>query len=787
MKRERLLRRMTAAILAGLMTVGLTACNDGSTETDGSQAVSDSTFVYVPQWHTIKEEENTWNSNIAIVGSRMYYTRSVYNEEAGSDKVSFLYMDLENPGAEPTVVKEGLENAAGSEEGFAGHVSHCFADKEGNVITIATRYPLMEGEWDETAYRRQQEQTTHIMKKVAADGTELFSVDITSCLMADVDNSYIQYAFGDKNGNIVLSNGNSHIWIYDTEGNLTKDITLDSGDRYSYIRGLGLLSDGRIAYLKDEASSMVIAVYNEEKKDFSDTYDNLPPNCYNSKIGQGLSGGVLLNGDGTLYEYDLETKTYTEILKWLECDMNPDYIEEVVALENGNLAAYYRDWNTNETSLVLLKKTPASEVLQKEVLTLACMNLSQNLQSAVVNFNKNSDKYRIEVKDYAASIDWSQDNAYVSYQDANTRFKNDILTGNAPDMFVAGDVNMDLFAAKGLVEDLNAYLESSTVVNRENLIEPVLNAYTASGILCSIPSTFTVNTLVGRMAEVGEVSGWTIEEVMAYAQQYPDARLMTQADRSSIMRYCLMFNFDSFVNWETGECAFDTPEFKKILEFINSLDGEEPDWSISEPKLLGSHAALLANASISSVSDWQIYEKMFNEPVTAVGFPSEKGTGVAVTGQNGIAMSSSSKNKEAVWSFIESMLTKDAQEGRNMHWGFPVRKDSLDKMLEEAMIPNYRYDADGNIIVDENGEPEQYSNMSYGWEDFQVDIYPATQEEVDSLLAIIDRIDCTLTYDTQLMSIIEEEVPSYLSGQKTLDEVADIIQRRVQLYVNESR
>ena len=55
---------------------------------------------------------------------------------------------------------------------------------------------------------------------------------------------------------------------------------------------------------------------------------------------------------------------------------------------------------------------------------------------------------------------------YETYEaeDARVLLYNDILTGNAPDMFVASNIDTSLFAVKGLLEDLSPYLGSSEVV-----------------------------------------------------------------------------------------------------------------------------------------------------------------------------------------------------------------------------------------------------------------------------------------------------------------------------------
>jgi len=55
------------------------------------------------------------------------------------------------------------------------------------------------------------------------------------------------------------------------------------------------------------------------------------------------------------------------------------------------------------------------------------------------------------------------------------------------------------------------------------------------------------------------------------------------------------------------------------------------------------------------------------------------------------------------------------------------------------------------------------------------------------LYDFICSINKPYSYDEDLMLIIEEEVAPYFEGQKSVQEVATIIQSRAQVYVNENR
>ena len=781
------LRRILSIALTAMLILSLAACGssgDGSEKGNGKgQSSGEEDYVWVPYYIGISMEENSYMGSISFVGSNMYYSYTIYGEKVSTR--DFRCLDLAAPDAPPEVLYTMEEEEYDPDAEFSTYMSNIAASGDGGVLLIEQTQPVITNYDDPSAWEWRTQQTTFNLRKIGTDGSELFNVDITRYVKMDPDSTYVQYLMADGEGRIFVSNG-SYIWVFEADGTHTADIALNEAGN-GWMRGMGFMSDGRLAIIQNSnTGDTEIKIYNEEKKNFSDVYKNLPPNVYNSGISAGPEGSVLLEGESSLYAYYPETQTYTELLQWLKSDMNPDYVEDVSMLDEETIAVYYRDWNSSEPSIVLLKKTPASEVVVKQTLVLGCMSISQDLQSAVVNFNKNNNEYRIEVREYAASMDWSQNNAQDAYIGAQTQLNNDILTGNAPDLFVASDINLGLFAQKGVIEDLSPYLESSSVVNRSDLIGPVLDAYTNSGILCIIPTSFTVSTLVGRTSELGDQIGWTLDEMIAYSEQYPDAMLYTRAYRDAVLRNCLTYDFDSYVNWETGECFFDSENFKRVLELANQYP-EEMDWSISEPTLLKNHEALLYNMDLDSFHKWQLAELMFKEAVTPIGFPSSNGTGVIVSGSGGVCISATSTHKEACFSFIESMLTIEAQSNNMFMWGFPILKSAFDSKLEKAMEPNYMLDENGEIMLNENGEPMEFSTYGYSWNDVSFELYSVSEEEAAAIWETINRISGTADYDEEIMNIIEEECGAYFAGQKSVDKVVEIIQGKVQMYVSESR
>ena len=64
---------------------------------------------------------------------------------------------------------------------------------------------------------------------------------------------------------------------------------------------------------------------------------------------------------------------------------------------------------------------------------------------------------------------------------------------------------------------------------------------------------------------------------------------------------------------------------------------------------------------------------------------------------------------------------------------------------------------------------------------------PLTQEQVDYFMNIINSVDGSYNYDDELVTVVSEEAAAFFAGQKSAEEVAKLIQSRVQIYVNEQR
>lgn len=770
MKRYR--NRIWAVLLSAAMLAGLSAC--GGTGEDKEETPE---FVYVPEYADIPAGENDSISVIQMTTDTLYYRSYTWDEQTGESSVSLYSLALGEDGASPVKLPIQMDNAR--------NVMQMKFDAAGNLYAAMAEYESIE-ETDEegnTYTTYDYEHAKYFLKKYQPDGTEVFAEDITSSMQSqDGWGIYIQSMEVDKDGNVYISDQDTWIQVFDNTGKKLFQVDLSG-----WIRGMGLSKDGEI-YVSMWGSSgdVVLRKVDVAAKGFGPELTGLPSNMQDG-ISRGNGKDFLLRTNTGLYEYDIASQSSEEVLKFIDCDLSEDYIEYLTATEDGKIMLYYRDWGSNENDIVYLTQKPYSEVAVKEVLTLGALSVDQNTYAAIIKFNKSNEKYRITVKDYSEQIDYSSEN---SYQDAITRMNNDILTGNAPDLISLNGINVKLMAQQGVFEDLGQYLDGSGNLKREDLVQSVLQAYTINDTLCAIPTTFSISTLLSASSLVGDEMGWTVDEMLEVVDKMPeDAMIMEYPSKSRILYYMLTYGADDYVDWTEGKCYFDSPEFIKILEFANRFPAEfngGEDTPVM-PELVAEGKLLLVDQSISQLSDYQIIQTIWGEPITCIGYPTAGSNGSMLSGSSAVAISSKSKYKDAAWEFLEGFLLDSASNNR-FSWGFSVIESKLQEQFAEEMEADYATDENGDILLDENGEKVQISHGGWSFgNNVSFEIYASTQEEADAVRELIDNTTTLVSQDTQIMSIINEEVAPYFEGQKSVQEVADIIQNRIQTYVDEIR
>ena len=594
----------------------------------------------------------------------------------------------------------------------------------------------------------------------AADG-EKRTYYIYNCMLDAQGNLYF-YFYGNDGGNMVAADPSGQVLFTVSDDNVGSEMVR--------------LNDGRVAVMC-YGEQMELRPINIETKDWDEAL-TLPTDWYAFYTGAGEY--VYFYSTSSSVMGCREDGTVEKLFSWLNCDINQDELRGISVNSLEQVTAIQTNWSGEQpvSELVILNRTEVTPENRKKTLRLAVMYMDYDLRNQVLEYNRNNTEYRIEVQDY------SEYNTQDNYSAGLTKLSTEIISGKVPDIMVVDGLPIRQYGAKGLLEDLLPYVEADEELGgKAGLVEPVLNAMLQDGKLYQICSTFSINTATTSRELAGDVTGWTVEEARAaLAKLGEDAGIMSAyTTQSDLLHTICRWNLGHYVDWETGECYFDTGDFEKLLEFSTLApkkirDDMYEDWKYYEDSTRIREGRQLIAAE--TFYDWYsllYHQSYWGEDMIYVGFPSDDRKGSAFTLNDGLAMSSRCQYKEAAWDFLRTRVTD-----YSYYWGFPLGKEAFDSFMEQAMTPDTWTDEFGNVIEYPKVEYTDASGNT-------VQIMAMSQEDYDQFMELLNNIDKLTDYDTQILDIVMDEAQAYIDGTSSAHSVAAMIQSRVKIYVNEQK
>lgn len=617
----------------------------------------------------------------------------------------------------------------------------------------------------------------YLLRVFDQQGNETASIDLSQFNENEEEYFYMSGMVADGDRGICVSVGNELLGI-SFEGELLYRIP--QGEGVDGFMSLVSLTDGSAAalcYVNDYSEVKLLSVDAETGKlvDNEVDFDRSVYRVY--PFGGDYDFGY--NKGESFFGFDADTGKETKLLTWINCDVDGNNLSGVFPQENGDIVCLTTEYGNEGGStnyLISLVKTPYDQVPQKTTLTLACTGLDYTVKNEILKFNRMDGDYRIEVRDY------SEYNTDEDYTAGNTKLITEIGAGAVPDILITNGLPIDTFSARGYFADLWSFIEADAELGgREGLVEPFLNAISQDGKLYWITNSFNLVTLAGPGAVVGTEPGWSYAELYAALDQMPEGCdiLSLGTTKQSVFDSICNLNLDSFVDWGTGVCSFDSEEFINLLKFTDlfpaEFDWQNYEWTQndSDDVRIKEGRQLLMSLSVGYPSDLVYYKGYFEGGMTLIGFPDVPGSGsVFSTYSPGFAISETCKEKDAAWRFVSGFLKEDFQNNYGSY-GFSVNRKLFDKSFQDALGQEFN-----NYVMDASGE---YVNQTITF----------TQEDMDMLLDVINNTQLfgqsyASTQD-QLQKIVSEEVSSYFAGEKSAEDVAAMIQNRASIYVSEQR
>ncbi len=585
---------------------------------------------------------------------------------------------------------------------------------------------------------------------------------------------WLQRCVCDNNGNLFFQ-FDSQIVVVDKD--MKQAATYNSE---AYIEGISLDKKGNAVVVESVEGSqdkpMKSKVYDEKSKSFSNERE-VPITYFettNSLVrGNGDYDLFYLNA-GKMYGYKYSDESSKIILDFYASDISADDVGSITPLSNETFIS--KTAGSEGSVVTRYNKVDPETIKDRKILTYMSLYESYDMKQAILEFNRSHTDVRINMINYSGEMD------------PMGKMSADIAAGNLPDIYDissgnVGGMSVEQCMAKGMFEDMTPFLSADPELSEEDFIPNILEAMKTDGKLYRICPSFSIMTLMGRASDIGEEPGWNFSEMKAYVdEQDEEVRLFETTNKSQNLDYFLYGGMNDFVDWETGKCTFDSPEFKDLLMMCDRGNNDQVEWDQenSIPNLMKNNQLLFIQGGLSP-EDMQMYTYLFEGDISFKGYPNEDRNGTFVNFYSSLAVSSKSAYKDEAWEFLRTLLTEEYEsEDYQVMYRLPVRQD----VFEEYM--NY-------ITNTEEGATDKYGNemlpisTSIGWYDMQIDIHPFTEEEAKEYRSLVESADGVWSYDMNIDKIVQEEAKAFFEGDKSVDDVTFIIQNRANTYINENK
>ena len=595
-----------------------------------------------------------------------------------------------------------------------------------------------------------------IDKNGVAKETELCGLFLENGL--DMQEYIDEWKFGncfcDVYDNIyTISNSAGKLYIFDSEGKL---IMKYECQKATYLKTFIRTATGELIwacndYTKNKTYFIWFDVQNGEVRELAEIKENI------KQLYAMIDNELYYENAEGIVRWDIVCGERKLVFGFVENGIQDYYKKQLIFKDDNSkvLRIYadgqYQDW------LAYMSDTPVSKEVMVRISDIrdGCYRVA--LSAGVAERNYPACEYRYETGE--------------DRDDYRTQVMTQMVAGEGPDILYVSRDDMEILYKKGLIADLREYISDNTL----NTVMPnALELGNKDGKLVGMAAGVMAYTLMVQ-DDVWSGDNWTIDDMISLLESgklsgrmcYEELQRNVLADSAYAIFTLVsdMISGDNFViDWENMESHFDDERFVKLLKFFSGYDKKQTD--VSEEQLRGA-VKYVDLSNLSSVGNYKGLKG--NEGWHYVGYPTDSGCGSYIMDYGMVVVNARTTSKEAVTAYMESFLGMEVQENFSSdsnYSSFPV----LPLLVDDIVYPD-----------EDNGkEKASWHNMNI----LQFDDGTTSVHEVNEMFK-----HCAPAVKRYyaINMIVADELNAYISGERTAEETAAIIDDRVQIYLDEIR
>lgn len=742
-----MLKKYLVAVLSGVIILAITACGNVSISTD------------------VRKEETTFKKEeLSLPTMEAEHKRLNYSYEIVIVKNDKIYGCYHSADGRNTLVVEDIEEdkiLREVETDCNGSILCISVDKIGNIYLIESKNDI------NNAWKIALDDKVTLLENFVLEDQDPIHNTILKGIYIDKEDRFylwtkvsIPYSEVNPDAPEDVWARTDRIYIKDSNMNTITYVQIPDCDGMQLL-GIVEGETGNISLLAKNAEGYYVQNIDEKGEGEPEFISelSLQTNCdYIAKDGEDI---ILIQGN-SVYKYTKKQKGLQRIMNLSSYGIDATKIIYFGKNSEGiEIVDYYGQ--NKDTEYTILKE---GEDNKKEI-TLATIQMQGTLEDIVTSYNRYNSQYRVKVIDYYdplrtdMTIDECIDNLYLS-----------IIQGNAADILDVSLVDYDMLGQKGGLTDLYQMIQRDPEISTDMLEDNIIKQFQTGNRLYAMAPAFQIYSMWGKETLIqgrDSVSVHELSEMLKQRNKSIDAIYGFSADESVLTTLCTM-SISQFVDWDKKTCNFEQDDFYQILNFAKEYTGGYSEGSIMQG--VREDQILLTIGIITDTADHQIQKKIYGENISYIGYPGTQSSGSAVGFRGSqLAINAKSAQEDDAWDFLKYYIL-NGYCGE----GFPIIKEQLESKWKTDMEKQFSTSIDGNYE-----KPHGVFSDSTEY----IEVFEASEQDVEEVKELIAKVDCKYQYHTEIQKIIEDEVAAYLQGQKTKEEVAELIQNRVSLYLKE--
>ncbi len=473
------------------------------------------------------------------------------------------------------------------------------------------------------------------------------------------------------------------------------------------------------------------------------------------------------------YKVDFESRQLVQIIAWNNVDICPPTKgleeKEYIPMNDKQFALKYI-YGENDSELLLFSKDETYKPVVKERITIGGCMVYQDLplQWLVYHFNTSNSDYRVVLDEYARFYVGDDANELRRGQLDLMQYFND---GNTPDIFYGNTFDFEYMGRTGMVADLKPYLDRSPD-DLQSLTDTAKTLMVnGQGACYQVFASYWLNGNIGLTKHFPEGSSISATDLFQKSQDLEILEYDSfSAEAARIVDEAIIYRFPNLWGIYDKDKRITVEDLKNLLDVAIHAQNEYGSGNSGTyfTDALMNDQALLVSGIVGNIYNFAEKENSLRERVSFVGYPGIDGSVHLAQPSCRLALSTTATNPDKCWELMSGIFSEDVQKiaACSGSGEIPVNKVVLNEICEAVLDPKSVSD---EVI-----------------KSFVKDMPTLSQQNVDDYLQAVSTADALYIENRGLMLMVWDEVNSYYTQNRSIDQIAKTLYDRLELYAQEN-